>query len=72
MTDEAHIIDIDTILLNGLDRLPPGELALRIEAEVQRVLSGAGLSEAAGIGGLERRVAAEVGDTVARSVEGRD
>lgn len=69
MTDEAHIIDIDTILLTGVDRLRPGELALMIEAEVQRLLDG-GLSESIRIADIDGRVAAEVGEVVAQSLRG--
>ena len=70
MSGDAHIIEIDSIVLDGVDRKRSGDLAIMIEAEVQRALRGGGVSLAAEVGAIEGRVAAEVGKAVAQSVTG--
>ncbi|MGH2397103.1 MAG: hypothetical protein ACRDFW_08965 [bacterium] len=69
MSGEAHIIDIDSIVLTGVNKRHHRSLTALIEAEVQRALSGAGLSST-GIGDSQTRVVGEVARSVAQSVEG--
>jgi hypothetical protein len=70
MSREAHIIDIDTIVL------PPGglhdrdRLAALVEAQVALALAGAGFGASAGLADGGTWVAGEVGRAVVRAVEG--
>jgi hypothetical protein len=70
MNDRAHVIEIDSIVLTGLDQLHPDSLNALIEAEVLRALSGSDLQTSTGIANSEMRVAGEVAKTVVRSVQG--
>jgi hypothetical protein len=70
MSDEAHIIDIDSIVLTGVDQRNPGRLSDLIEAEVRRALEGTGLRTPQGIRNNETRVAGEVARTVVQSLQG--
>jgi hypothetical protein len=69
MSDSVHIIDIDSIVLTGVDLRHPGRLSALIEAEVQSVLRGTDLSASTGVAKSETRVAGEVARTVARSIQ---
>jgi hypothetical protein len=71
MSDRAHIIDIDNLVLTGVDLRHPGRLNTLIEAEVQRVLGGSDLLASTGITNDEMGVASEVARTVVRSLQGR-
>jgi len=70
MSSEAHIIDIDRIVLTGVDLRNLGRLSALIEAEVRRALSGSDLRMSTGVANSETRVAGEVAQTVVRSVQG--
>jgi hypothetical protein len=71
MSDRAHIIDIDSIVLTGVDLRNPSRLSSLIEAEVQRVLGGSDLLASTSITNNEMGVASEVARTVVRSLRGR-
>lgn len=70
MSGEAHVIDIDRIVLTGADLRNPDRLNALIEAEVRRALEGTGLRTLAGVANNEARVAGEVAQTVMRSIQG--
>jgi hypothetical protein len=69
MSDSTHIIDIDSIVLTGVDLRHPGRLSALIEAEVRRALAGTGLRTSMGIANSEAGVAGEVARTVVRSIQ---
>lgn len=69
MNDRAHIIDIDRIVLTGVDLRNPGRLNALIEAEVRRALNGSDLRASTGIANSETRVAGEVARSVVRSIQ---
>jgi hypothetical protein len=66
MSDEAHIIDIDQIVLIGRP-----ERAL-IEAELQRVVAGTGIAKIIAARNTESSVADEVAHAVVQAVRGRE
>ena len=70
MRDQAHVIEIDSIVLTGVNHLRPERLTALIEAEVQRLLSGAGFSAATGVADSEGRVAGDAARSVVQSVQG--
>jgi hypothetical protein len=70
MSGEAHIIDIDRIVLTGVDPRNPSRLSALIEAEVRRALSGSDLRTSTRAANSETRVAGEVARTVVRSIQG--
>lgn len=70
MNGEAHIIDIDSIVLIGVDLRDPDRLSARIEAEILRALSGSDLQASTILAESETRVAGEVARTVVRSIYG--
>ena len=70
MNERAHVIDIDSIVLTGVDQRHPGSLSAVIEAEVRRALSVSDLRTSTGIANSETRVAGEVARTVVRSIQG--
>ena len=70
MSGEAHIIDIDSIVLTGADTRHPGRLSRLIEAEVLRILGGSELAVSMGVPNTETRVAGEVARTVVQSLQG--
>jgi hypothetical protein len=70
MSGEAHVIDIDSIVLTGVDQRNLGRLSALIEAEVRRALEGTGLRTPQGLLNNETRVAGEVARTVVRSIRG--
>jgi hypothetical protein len=70
MSNRAHIIDIDRIVLTGAELWNPNLLNALIEAEVRRALSGSDLRMLTGVADSETRVAGEVARTVVRSVQG--
>ncbi len=70
MSDEAHIVEIDRIVLTGVDPRNPGRLDARVAAEVQRALSGAVPRGSTDLGDRSASVAREVARTVVRSVQG--
>jgi hypothetical protein len=70
MIDKTYIIDIDIIVLTGVDQRHPGQMTTLIEAEVRRALRGSDLWTSTRIVDSETRVAGEVARTVVRSVQG--
>jgi hypothetical protein len=70
MSDKAHNIDIDSIVLTGVDLRNPSRLSALIEAEVRRALSGSDLRMSTGIANSETRVAGEVARGVVQSIHG--
>ncbi len=70
MSERAHVIEIDSIVLSGVDQRGAGRLGALIEAEVRRALEGSGLHTLTGLANGETRVAGEVARTVVRSVPG--
>ena len=70
MSVEAHIIDIDSIVLTGVDLRNPTRLSALIEAEVRRALAGMELHIPTGVVINETRVAGEVVRTVVQSMQG--
>jgi hypothetical protein len=70
MSDRAHLIEIDSIVLSGVDQRNPLRLSALIEAEVRRALEGKGLRTPAGVANNETRVAGEIARTVVRSIQG--
>ena len=71
MNDRVHIIDIDSIVLDGVDHLRPMEVHALVEREVRRALRGTAVSELGGDRVNERRVAGAVADSVEGSIKGR-
>jgi len=69
MTEEAHIIEIESIVLDGVDPHGPGVRAL-VEAETRRVLLGLELSKSEAVAGREAAVAGAVAGAVERGVRG--
>ena len=65
MSERAHIIEIDRIVLDGVDHLRPGERRRLIEREVSRALRRAGTSAVRETAVNEQNVA----EAVAGSVE---
>jgi hypothetical protein len=70
MSDRVHIIEIDRIILTGVEQSRPGQLTALITAEMLRVLAGARLHTPPAIANSEMRIAGEVARTVVRSVQG--
>ena len=68
MTEDAHIIEIESIVLDGVDPHGPGVRAL-VEAETRRVLL-LGLSKSEVVAGREAAVAGAVARAVERGVRG--
>ena len=64
MSDRAHIIDIDRIVLDGVGHLRPGEVRRLIEREVCRALRRADTSALREIAANERNVAEAVAESV--------
>jgi hypothetical protein len=70
MSDRAHVIEIDSIVLTGVNPRNPGQLSDLIEAEVRRALGGVEWPAAAGVHDTGTRVAGEVARTVVQSLQG--
>jgi hypothetical protein len=69
MSSETYIIDIDSLVLTGVDQRNPSRLSALIETEVRRALERTGLRTPAGVANNETRVAGEVARSVVRSVQ---
>ena len=69
MAERAHIIEIDSIVLDGVDPRGPGILA-RVEAETRRAIRRAGFPDSLGVAGSEVAVAREVARTVDHAIKG--
>jgi len=70
MSESAHEIEIDSIVLTGVDLHDRRRLGALIEAEIQRRLSGSDIRASAAIASDEPRVAGEVARAVLRSLPG--
>jgi hypothetical protein len=69
MSGDAHIIEIESIVLDGVDPHRPGVRAL-VEAETRRALRRGGLSTSREVAGSEGAIAAEVARAVDRAIKG--
>jgi hypothetical protein len=69
--DDAHIIDIDHMVLTEMDLRTPFRARALIEAEVRRALAGTELRTLTERGN-ETRVAGEVARSVVQAVGGRE
>lgn len=67
MTNDAHIVEIDNLVLSGVDARRPGRMTALIEAAVARALADAPLPALA-----EAAVTGQVADAVVRAVRGGD
>jgi hypothetical protein len=70
MNHQAHIVDIDTIVLGGADPHDPAGLGALLEAQVRQALNGAGFGTATGIADGETRVAGATARAVVQSIQG--
>lgn len=70
-SDDAHIIDIDNIVLTGIDLRTPAPASALIEAEVRRALEGTAWRTFAD-SAKETRVSGEVARSVVQAVRGRE
>jgi len=70
MSGDAHIIEIDSIVLTGVDLDNHRRLGALIEAEVRRRLSGSDGRTSASVALNETRVAGEVARAVVQSLPG--
>jgi hypothetical protein len=70
MSGEANIVEIDRLLLTGVDRCHPGRLSTRIEVQIRRALRGSDLWTSTRLVDNETSVAGEVARTVVRSIQG--
>jgi hypothetical protein len=64
MNDDAHIIDIDHIVLIG------GPERALIEAELQRIVAGTGITKTIAAPNAEASLAHEVARSVAQAIQG--
>ena len=71
MSDRAHIIEIDHIVLTGATECPSDRLRSLVEAEVQSALSGTGIPRVAVASNREMNVAGEIAGSVVQAVKGR-
>lgn len=69
MTRDAHIIEIDSIVLEGVDPKTPGVRAL-VEMETKRALFRAGWKDLSGLTISDAAVAGEVAQSVERALKG--
>jgi hypothetical protein len=69
MSEDAHIIEIDSIVLDGIDPHRPGVRAL-VEAETRRALLRVGPLPLHDVPGIEAAVAAEVARAVDQAGRG--
>lgn len=70
MNERAHIIEIERLVLNGVDPRDVGKTRRLIEAEVRRALQGLTLPVSRALAGREDAVAAEVASSVSHSLKG--
>lgn len=70
MNQRAHIIEIERLVLNGVNQRDAAKTQTLVEAEVRRALQGLGLPAARALAGREAAVAAEVASSVSRSLRG--
>jgi len=65
MKQDAHLIDIESIVLNGVDMRYAARVQAMVEAEVLRTLGGAGLGDSLSETSLNQ-VCSEIGRSVAK------
>lgn len=70
MSDDAHVIEIDRLVLTGTAGYRPDRLRALIAAEVQRVVLGAGIPREVATPNAETSVAGEVAHSVVQAVRG--
>ena len=63
MSDDAHLIEIEHLVVTGTAGYHPDRLRALIAAEVQRALAGSGIPQEAGVAG-------EVAQSVTHAVRG--
>lgn len=69
MTRDAHLIEIDSIVLEGVDPKSPGVRAL-VELETRRALFRAGWKDLHCLAASDAAVAGEVAQSVERALKG--
>lgn len=70
MNERAHIIEIERLVLDGVNQREVAEARPLIEAEVRRVLLGLATPVSRALAGSEAAVAAEVASSVSHSLGG--
>jgi len=70
MTEDAHIIEIDSIVLDGVGHLRPLELRALVAAELSRSLRGSKLLPVGGVETSGAAIAGAVASAVDRAVNG--
>lgn len=70
MSGRAHVIEIESIVLAGVDRRDPARMGALVEAEVARATGGFDRQASTGIAGSQPGVAGEVARAVVRAVQG--
>lgn len=70
MNERAHIIEIERLVLNGVNQHDAAKARRLVEAEVRRALQGLALPASLALAGREDAVAAEVASSVSRSLRG--
>lgn len=70
MSDAKHVIEIESIVLDGVDSRCLGAVRALVEAETRRTLLGVGLSASPGVGVSEGAIAAEVARSVDQAIKG--
>jgi hypothetical protein len=70
MSDRAHMVEIDSMVLAGVDPQCPGRLSDLIHAEVRRAIAGTRVRLSEGMARNETSIAGEVARTVVRSIQG--
>ena len=70
MSGDAHIIDIGSIVLTGIDRRNPDRLSALIESEVRRVLGGSDWSASTVVANNGASVARQVSGSLLRFLQG--
>jgi hypothetical protein len=69
MNDEAHIIDIDHLVLTGVDQREPIRTSALIATEVQRALAGTELDSLPDGANQRARVSGAVARSVVQALE---
>jgi hypothetical protein len=70
MSDRTHLVEIESIVLSGVDAQHLSGVTALIEAEIGRALAGTELSALPGVTSGEVRVAREAAHAVADAVPG--
>ena len=70
MSERAHVIEIERLVLDGVNPSDVRKTRRLIEAEVRRALQGLALPVSRALAGREDAVAAEVAGSVSQSLKG--